>query len=124
MNELSEAVSLLKMVSDRDFSDLHTRPNVYNCMAVHRQLVMHGVRFRDESFACKPVIHHAEVDATPELLDIQKARTEGEKMRSRISVALARVKAKLPLLKRKVQEAQEPPRSKRFYARKSYRNLM
>jgi hypothetical protein len=44
INSLDEAVSLLKMITGKDFQEINTYPNIPNCAAVHQKLVMHGVR--------------------------------------------------------------------------------
>src|SRR5262249_48429615 len=45
INSLDEAVSLLEMVTGREYRDLDTRPKVSSALAVHEQLVIHGVRY-------------------------------------------------------------------------------
>jgi hypothetical protein len=45
INSLDEAVSLLEMVTGHEYPDLDTRPKVSSALAVHEQLVIHGVRY-------------------------------------------------------------------------------
>jgi superfamily II DNA or RNA helicase len=45
INSLDEAVSLLEMVTGREYPDLDTRPKISSALAVHEQLVIHGVRY-------------------------------------------------------------------------------
>ena len=45
INSLDEAVSLLEMVAGREYPDLDTRPKVSSALAIHEQLVIHGVRY-------------------------------------------------------------------------------
>ena len=45
INSLDEAVSLLEMVTGREYADLDTRPKVSSALAIHEQLVIHGVRY-------------------------------------------------------------------------------
>jgi hypothetical protein len=45
INSLDEAVSLLEMVTGREYPDLDTRPRVSSALAIHEQLVIHGVRY-------------------------------------------------------------------------------
>src|SRR5262249_1279834 len=45
INSLDEAVSLLEMVTGREYRDLDTRPKVSSALAVHEQLVIHGVPY-------------------------------------------------------------------------------
>jgi superfamily II DNA or RNA helicase len=45
INSLDEAVSLLEMVTGREYTDLDTRPKISSALAVHEQLVIHGVRY-------------------------------------------------------------------------------
>ena len=45
INSLDEAVSLLEMVTGREYADLDTRPKISSALAVHEQLVIHGVRY-------------------------------------------------------------------------------
>ena len=45
INSLDEAVSLLEMVTGRGYPDLDTRPKISSALAVHEQLVIHGVRY-------------------------------------------------------------------------------
>jgi superfamily II DNA or RNA helicase len=45
INSLDEAVSLLKMVTGHEYPDLNTRPKVSSALAIHEQLVIHGVRY-------------------------------------------------------------------------------
>jgi hypothetical protein len=46
INNLEEAKSLLEMIRGQEYPDLKTRPTVNNVLAVHQQLVMHGVRWK------------------------------------------------------------------------------
>jgi Helicase conserved C-terminal domain/Type III restriction enzyme, res subunit len=45
INSLDEAVSLLEMVTGHEYPDLDTRPKVSSALAIHEQLVIHGVRY-------------------------------------------------------------------------------
>jgi hypothetical protein len=45
INSLDEAVSLLEMVTGHEYPDLDTRPKVGSALAIHEQLVIHGVRY-------------------------------------------------------------------------------
>ena len=45
INSLDEAVSLLEMVTGHEYPDLATRPKVSSALAIHEQLVIHGVRY-------------------------------------------------------------------------------
>jgi len=45
INSLDEAVSLLEMVTGHEYPDLDTRPKVSSALAIHQQLVIHGVRY-------------------------------------------------------------------------------
>jgi Helicase conserved C-terminal domain len=45
INSLDEAVSLLEMVTGHDYSELDVRPKVSSALAIHEQLVIHGVRY-------------------------------------------------------------------------------
>ncbi|MGI8851881.1 MAG: helicase-related protein [Methyloceanibacter sp.] len=45
INSLDESVSLLEMVTGHDYADLDTRPKVSSALAIHEQLVIHGVRY-------------------------------------------------------------------------------
>jgi hypothetical protein len=45
INSLDEAVSLLEMVTGHKYPDLDTRPKVSSALAIHQQLVIHGVRY-------------------------------------------------------------------------------
>jgi Type III restriction enzyme, res subunit len=45
INSLDEAVSLLEMVTGHEYPDLDTQPKVSSALAVHEQLVIHGVRY-------------------------------------------------------------------------------
>lgn len=45
INSLDEAASLLEMVTGHEYPDLDTRPKVSSALAIHEQLVIHGVRY-------------------------------------------------------------------------------
>jgi superfamily II DNA or RNA helicase len=45
INSLDEAISLLEMVTGRKYLDLDRRPKVSSALAIHEQLVIHGVRY-------------------------------------------------------------------------------
>jgi hypothetical protein len=45
INSLNEAVSLLEMVTGHEYPDLDTRAKVSSALAIHEQLVIHGVRY-------------------------------------------------------------------------------
>ena len=45
INSLDEAVSLLEMITGHGYPDLDVRPKVSSALAVHEQLVIHGVRY-------------------------------------------------------------------------------
>jgi len=45
INSLDEAVSLLEMTTGHEYPDLNTRARVSNALAVHEQLVIHGLRY-------------------------------------------------------------------------------
>ena len=48
INDLSEAVSLLEMLCGMSMDDIKVTPSVPNAIAVHRQLVLNGVRWRQD----------------------------------------------------------------------------
>jgi superfamily II DNA or RNA helicase len=45
INSLDEAVSLLEMVTGHGYPELDVRPKVSSALAIHEQLVIHGVRY-------------------------------------------------------------------------------
>jgi len=45
INSLDEAVSLLELVTGHTYPDLDVRPKVSSALAIHEQLVIHGVRY-------------------------------------------------------------------------------
>ena len=45
INSLDEAASLLEMVTGHEYPDLDIRPKVSSALAIHEQLVIHGVRY-------------------------------------------------------------------------------
>jgi hypothetical protein len=114
INELSEARSLLTMVSGRDFTDLKcpARPSVDHCMAVHRHLVIHGLRFRDEATRAAVAVEECRggeaytVDAREEYRTVTiAAHQDGKRRPTTMQRRLARVRAKLPLLVRTCLDA-------------------
>jgi superfamily II DNA or RNA helicase len=45
INNLNEAVSLLQMIVGDKFEYLNTSPTIYNCLDIHKKLILHGVRY-------------------------------------------------------------------------------
>lgn len=46
INELSEAVSLLEMITNEQYDDLKTKPTIHNALNIHKHLVLNGIRYK------------------------------------------------------------------------------
>eukprot|EP00945_MAST-04E_sp_MAST-4E-sp1_P000111 g111.t1 len=101
VNSLKEAISLLCIVSGKDFSHLNcpTYPTQDDLVAVHRELHIYGVgnwngywdNMGEGLVGVNEQIEQIEIDATLEYMDIQKRKPNTYRVES----ALARTKAKL-----------------------------
>jgi len=79
INSLDEAVSLLEMVTGHEYPDLDTRPKVSSALAIHEQLVIHGVRYvpRYEMELHEQPIEIPGVDLAERLREVGKGQVLG-----------------------------------------------
>ncbi len=118
INNLKEAQSLLCIVSGLDYSHLKCRsnPNLDECMAVHRALALHGIRFLLEYAEKNPAKIEHPGNKQLEWID---AKEQYDAVQSNkftcLESALARTKAKLNFISEKCKAFAEAKKQVLIY---------
>src|SRR5262249_11764803 len=97
INSLDEAVSLLEMVTGREYRDLDTQPKVSSALAVHEQLVIHGVRYMPRY---EMELHERPVEITrPDLAERLQSVGKGQVLAIETILTEAKLEAIIELAK-------------------------
>lgn len=67
VNDLTEAVSLIELLTGNKFDDLDTRPSIHNALEVHKYLAINGIRYKPSYDSMRVTTNVVEIKSNPSI---------------------------------------------------------